>query len=287
MWLVLCSISTILLGFVDIIKKKSSNDQPYRFIIIGLTLYNLFNLIIAIIYNTSYISNFNILNCVRVLPFSILTSLAYYCSVKAFANGDISRISPILKSRTVFILLLSAIFLKETLSVYQVIFIFLILLLNILLTKQKEYKEGNNNIKGILYAVGYLIFNGTAAFLNKIYVMNFSSPLEVSFYTGLVELVLILVLLTSIKKIDYLNIKKFKNYKFCILMEVLEVTIATLNRFSLLTGKLSIVTAITSCSIIISVITSTIVFKEKITIKKWLIILALISCIAILSVSSL
>ena len=63
-----------------------------------------------------------------------------------------------------------------------------------------------------------------------------------------------------------------KNIMIVIGVEILETIISILNRFSLVTGDLSIITTITSCSIIITVLTSMIVFKEKISFKKWLII---------------
>lgn len=287
MWLILCLIATILSGFIDIIEKKGSKEQPIRYIIWGLLFYNIYNLIISLCYDFTYINNFSLLNCLKVLPFCFFNSIGYYCSVNAFANGDISRISPIMKSKSIFILILSVLLLKETISFAQVFLIFLILILSILLTNQKVDKRRKNNIKGILFAVAFLIFNGLAAFLNKVYVMDFSNPIEISFYTGLVEIILIILVLIITKKINYLNIKKFKNIKIILGVEILETIINILNRFSLVEGNLSIITTITSCSIIITIITSIIVFKEKISLKKWLIILALVVCITILSLLSL
>ncbi len=287
MWLVLCIIATILSGFIDIIEKKGSKDQPLRYIVWALIVYDIYNLIVVLFYDISYINNFNILNCLKVLPFCLFTSMGYYCSVHAFANGDISRVSPIMKSKAILVLILSVVLLKEKLSFLQVILIFAILILNILLTNQKVDKRRKNNKKGILYAIAFMIFNGFASFLNKVYVIDFSSPIEISFYTGIVEIILILLILTFTKKLNYLNIKKFKNIKVVAIVEILETIIILLNRFSLVTGNLSIITTITSCSIIITVITSTIVFKEKIPLKKWLIIIALMLCINILSIISL
>lgn len=287
MWLVLCLIATILSGFIEIIEKKGSKEQPIRYIIWGLLFYNIYNLIVALCYDVSYINKFNLLNCLKIFPFCLFTSIGYYCSVNALANGDVSRVAPIMKSKTILVLVLSVLLLNETISLFQVLLIFIILILNILLTNQKVDKRRKNNAKGILFAVGFLIFNGLGAFLNKVYVMTFSNPIEISFYTGIVEIIFILLVLTFTKKLDYLNIKKFKNIKIVLGIEVLESIIIILYRFSLVTGDLSIITTITSCSIIITVITSTIVFKEKISFKKWLIILALVACIAILSVLSL
>lgn len=287
MWLIFCILCTILCGFVDVIEKKNSKEQPIRFIILGLCLYNILNIIVSLIAKPTIILDFNIINCLKVLPFCIFSSIGYFCAVYAFANGDISRISPILKSKTIFVLILSTIFLKEHLSIIQIFIIFLILILNILLTRQKVDKRRKNNIKGILFALGFLVSNGLATFLNKIYVLDFSSPIDISFYTGLVEIILILILLITTEKLDYLNIKKFKKFKMLLLMEIIEVAAILLNRYSLVHGDLSIITTISSCSIIITLITSMIVFKEKISLKKWMIILLLILCITSLSLVSI
>lgn len=287
MWLLFCIISTILSGFIDVIEKKSSKEQPFRFIVLGLFTYNLFNIILSLFVKPNIIVNINFLDCLKVLPFCIFTSIGYYCAVFAFANGDISRVSPIMKSKTLLVLFLSTVFLNQKLSLLQIGLIFLILILNILLTKQKQSSNKENSIKGVIYAFGFFVFNGIATFLNKVYIIDFGDPIVISFYAGFVEIILLFFILVFRSKLDYLNIKKFNKFNMVILMETIEVVAILLNRYSLINGDVAIITTIASCSIIITLITSMVVFQEKISFKKWCIICLMIVSMIALSLLSL
>lgn len=286
MWLVYTLLVTFFAGFINVFEKKYSKDQPKRYIISAIFLFFILNLIASIILEPSVLSNFNFYYCLKVIPYSIAIILSYYTSVKALSNGDVSRVTPIKKSFVVLVLIISTVFLNEKLAWFQVLLIFTILLLNILLAKEKYDKRRKNNYKSILYSFLYVICAATTSVLMKVYIMDGMDPLEISFYTGISSIVLIIALLFITNKADYLNFKKFKNFKMVIVVELLETISAILNRYSLITGNLSIVTSITTCSIIITLLLSKIVFKEKISSRKWFIIFLMILSLILLSISS-
>ena len=285
MWLIFTIINMIIIGVIGIIKKKNSNDQALQFWAIAVFLYGLFNVILGIIFYPEVVFSFDIKTFLYTLSISLFATLGYYCSIKSLQNSDISKVFPIMKSKTILVLILSSIFLKdETLSIIQIILIFVILILNILLNSKKS---DNKTFNGILYAIGFLIFNGTSTFIEKVVMNIISNPVSITFYVGLTSLLSIFMILLIFGKFEYLNFKKFNNKKQIIILELLEVVGMLLTRYALIDGNVVIITAITSCSVLITIILSVILLKEKISIKKWILIILITLMLTLLSIASL
>ena len=68
-----------------------------------------------------------------------------------------------------------------------------------------------------------------------------------------------------------------------VLQSLLDVSSSIFNRFALLDGNVSIVSVISTSSIIITILASRLILREKISWKKYLIILGIFICVLILS----
>ena len=169
MWLLFVFISTIICGCLDIIEKKGSKDQPLHYWTFANLTYGVISIITAIIMMPRIMSSaFDLKVFFLVFPVSLLSTIGYYFTVKAFSCSDVSLVSPIFRLRIVWILILSTIFLKDDrLTIIQILIIFILLILSILLNKNNKTRKSK---KGILYALGYLFANGTASFINKVVV---------------------------------------------------------------------------------------------------------------------
>ena len=220
MWLVFVIISMFISGFLEIIEKKGSNKQPLQFWAIAILLYGLSNVILGIILSPNIMNNFDINIFWLTFPISFLSTIGYYFSIKALNNAPISKVAPILRSKIILVLILSSIFINDKLSILQVILIFLLLILIILLNKDK--KVTTKSKKGMIYAFGYLISNGSATFINKIVIDMVPNPISITFYTGLTSILSIVIVLLLINKLELLDIKNFKSKKQVICMESLE-----------------------------------------------------------------
>jgi len=284
MWLLFVVLNMIISGFLDIIEKKGSKDQPLHFWAQAVLLYGILSVILGIILSPSVLINFDFKTLMLTFPISLLSTLGYYCTVKAFKYSSISKIAPILRSKIILVLILSAIFIDDKLSFIQLFLIFLLLVLNILLNKDNNSKRSK---KGILFALGFMVSNGIATFLNKIVLNMIPDPVGITFYTGLTTIISIIIMVILINKIDLLNIKKFKNKKYAVYMEVLEVIAMLLLRYAMINGNVVIITAMTSSSIIIAIIFSKIIFKEKIKWNKWLLIFLIVISLVLLSICSI
>lgn len=280
MWLLYVFIIIIISGVLDIIEKSASEKDDLKFWAFGCLTFGVFETILSLIFlDKDFIFSFK--NLFLVLPVSLLSSIGYYFSVMAFKNGNVSKVSVIMRSKIIWVLILSSIFLpSERLKFSQIILVFIILLLNILLTYDKKGREKS---LGTIYAFGYLFSNGSATFINKVVTDKISDTMSITFYSGITSIFSIVLILLLINKLYLLDLKKFKSKKEVLIMESLEVISMILLRLALKTGNVVIISSLSSCSIIIAILLAKIIFKEKVNYKKWLIIILTVLNLILLS----
>ena len=280
MWLLYVFIIIIISGVLDIIEKSASENDDLKFWAFGCLTFGIFETILGLIFlDKDFIFSFK--NLFLVLPVSLLSSIGYYFSVMAFKNGNVSKVSVIMRSKIIWVLILSSIFLpSERLKFSQIILVFIILLLNILLTYDKKGREKS---LGTIYAFGYLFSNGSATFINKVVTDKISDTMSITFYSGITSIFSIVLILLLINKLYLLDLKKFKSKKEVLIMESLEVISMILLRLALKTGNVVIISSLSSCSIIIAILLAKIIFKEKVNYKKWLIIILTVLNLILLS----
>lgn len=284
MYLIYVLIIILISGTLDIIEKKASEKDELRFWAFGCLTFGIFETLLGIFLLNSNFS-FSIKDLFLVLPISLLSTIGYYFSVLALKNGNISKVSVIMRLKIIWVLILSSIFLpSERLKILQIILVFIILLLNILL----NYKKGRKGKDlGIIYACGYLFSNGSATFINKLVTLKIENTMAITFYSGITTIFSIILILLLINKMDLLNLKKFKSKKEVLVMESLEVISMILLRIALKTGNVVIISSLSSASIIVATFLANIVFKDKISYKKWFIIILIVLSLITLSIISI
>lgn len=285
MWLYLSLISATFTGFTAIVMKKCSKDNlSIRLSLLGLLIGNIAYVIIGA-FTTDVIQNFNIWNLIKIAPLSIIQSIGYICAVLSVKYASVSTVSPIRKGNTVITLLLGVLILKDKFTLLQLIASVILIILTILLSKTQKDTSSISERKGILYAYGFVFFNGIAGFLNKVYINIFGNPLIVVFYYGLVIVLGVILYCLITKKWNYINLKQV-NYKGLFLLHsALDLGANLCSRFSLINGQVSTVSVITSSSIVITILASKFILKEKITWKKYLMILGVFLCVITLAVT--
>ena len=137
MYLIYVLIIILISGTLDIIEKKASEKDELRFWAFGCLTFGIFETLLGIfLLNSSF--SFSIKDLFLVLPVSLLSTIGYYFSVLALKNGNISKVSVIMRLKIIWVLILSSIFLpSERLKFLQIILVFIILLLNILLNYKR------------------------------------------------------------------------------------------------------------------------------------------------------
>ena len=287
MWLYWCLLSTVISGFAPIALKKCSNNESKRIALMGLLSYHSIMILISLITNPEFIIKLNVTDMLKILPGITMQSIGFYCVISATKYGKVAITSSIQKAKVVITFLLGIVILKEDCTIMQLIFSSILVILSILVAKGKNNDENINKKmeqKAILYSYGFVLFNGISNFINKIYVTEFQNPLYVVFNYAVITIIGMAVYFLITKQWNYLDIRKINAKRFFILQSLLDVLSSIFDRIALLNGNVSVISVISTSSIAITIIASRLILKEKITLKKYLMILGIFICVLTLAI---
>lgn len=287
MWLYYCLLSTVIWGFVAIAIKKCSNNEPKRIAIMGMLIYHCAMILVSLIINPQIIERLNFIDIIKMLPGIIIQSIGFYCSISAIKYGKVAITSSIQRTQVIVTFLLGILILKEQFTILQLIISGILVTLSIMIARDKKNDEEEINKKAkqkaIIYSWGVVLFYGISDFINKIYITEYQSPLYVMFNYAIIIVIGIFAYCLITKNWNYIDIKKINNKGYFVLQSVLDVSSSIFNRFALLDGNVSIVSVISTSSIIITILASRLILKEKISWKKYLMILGIFMCVLVLS----
>lgn len=287
MWLYWCLLSTVISGFTSIAMKRCSNNEQKRLAVMGLFSYHSIMIMVSLIINPEFILKLNLMHTLEILPGATMQAIGFYCAFSCVKCGKVAITSSIKKCNTVVIFLLGIIVLKEEFTIFQIIISAILIILSIMLAKPKNNTtaiEKKLERKSILYAYGYVLCNGISKVLNKVYVTNFENPLYVIFNYAIVTIIGVLIYCILTKKWDYIDIRKIKAKRYFLLQSLTDASSSIFSRFSMLDGDISVISVINTSSIVITVLASRLILKEKISWKKYLMILGIFICVLSLTV---
>lgn len=245
-------------------------------------------ILISLITNPQIMECLNVIDMIKMLPGIIIQSIGFYCSISAIKYGKVAITSSIQRTQVIVTFLLGILILREKFTVLQLILSGILVTLSIMIARDKKKDEEKINIKAkqkaIMYSWGVVVFYGISDFINKLYITEFQSPLYVMFNYAVIIIVGILIYCLITKKWEYIDIRKINSKRFFILQSLLDVSSSIFNRFALLDGNVSIVSVISTSSIIITMLASRLILKEKISWKKYLMILGIFICVLSLTV---
>lgn len=287
MWLYYCLLSTVIWGFVAIAIKKCSNNEPKRIAIMGMLIYHCTMILISLITNPQIIASLNVIDMIKMSPGIIIQSIGFYCSISAIKYGKVAITSSIQRTQVIVTFLLGILILKEKFTVLQLIISGILVTLSIMIARDNKNDEEKINKKAkrkaIMYSWGVVLFYGISDFINKIYITEYQSPLYVMFNYAVIIVIGILAYCLITKNWNYIDIRRINNKRYFLLQSLLDVSSSIFNRFALLDGNVSIVSVISTSSIIITILASRLILREKISWKKYLMILGIFICVLGLS----
>ena len=287
MWLYWCLLSTVIGGFTAVALKKCSNNEPKRIALMGLLSYHLTMIVVSMITNPEFITKLNIVDMINMLPGILMQSIGFYCMISATKYGKVAITSSIFKAKVVVTFLLGILVLKENCTLLQLFVSIILVILSIIVAKNKNDTKNQMDRKleqkAIMYSYGFVLFNGISNFLNKIYVTKYQNPMYVVFNYAVIIIIGLFIYCLFTKKWNYLDIRKINAKKFFILQSLLDVAETIFNRFSMLEGDISVTSVISTSSIVVTILASRFILKEKISWKKYLMILGIFICVLILS----
>lgn len=195
------------------------------------------------------------------------TGASWLCYFKALQLGDVNKVAPIDKSSTVLTILLAFIFLGEPVSIPQALGVVGIGVGTLLMIAKKEVEDGKPHSKAwLVYAFLSAVFASLTSIFGKIGVENVESNLGTAIRT-IVVLVMawVMVFVTGEQK-GIRSIGK-KSWVFLFLSGITTGFSWLCYYRALQDGPASVVVPIDKLSILVTIVFSWIVLKEKLTPK--------------------
>lgn len=207
----------------------------------------------------------------KAFIFLILSGLAtgasWICYFKALSVGDINKVVPIDKSSTVLTVLLAIICFGETSNLVMKLIATAILAVGIFLMVEKKQREEKQESKmWMLYAVLAAVFAALTSILAKMGISGVESNLGTAIRTGVVLIMAWVIVFARGKQAQLKSIDK-KELLFIGLSGIATGASWLCYYYAIQNGEVSVVVPIDKLSIIVTVIFSYFVFKEKLSKK--------------------
>ena len=211
----------------------------------------------------------------KALVFLILSGLAtgasWMCYFKALSVGDINKVVPIDKSSTVLTVLLAIICFGETSNLWMKLLATAILAAGIfLMVEKKKREESKQESKAwMVYAVLAAVFAALTSILAKVGISGVESNLGTAIRTGVVLVMAWVIVFLRGKQKQIKSLDK-KELTFIGLSGIATGASWLCYYYAIQEGDVSVVVPIDKLSIVVTVIFSYFVFKEKLSKKAFL-----------------
>ena len=201
------------------------------------------------------------------------TGASWLCYFKALQLGDVNRVVPIDKSSTILTIILAFIFLKEEINALRLVCVVLIAVgTYMMITKKEISQEEQSKAKGshgwLFYAVLSAVFASLTSILGKVGIEGINSNLGTAIRTIVVLIMAWIVVFVTGKQHTIKYIEK-KELGFICLSGLATGGSWLCYYKALQDGLASVVVPIDKLSIVVSIVFSYVVFKEKLTIKSF------------------
>lgn len=201
------------------------------------------------------------------------TGASWLCYFRALQIGDVNKVVPIDKSSTILTIILAFIFFKEEISALKLVCVILIAIGTYMMINKKETSaEEQNKVKGshswLFYAVLSAVFASLTSILGKVGIEGINSNLGTAIRTIVVLIMAWIVVFVTGKQHTVKQIEK-KELGFICLSGLATGGSWLCYYKALQDGLASVVVPIDKLSIVVTIVFSYIVFKEKLTMKSF------------------
>lgn len=195
------------------------------------------------------------------------TGASWLCYFKALQLGSVNKVAPIDKFSTVLTILLAFIFLGEPISTPQVIGVIGIGIGTFLMIAKKETDEKRpESGRWLLFAFLSAIFASLTSIFGKIGIENVESNLGTAIRTGVVLVMAWLMVFITGEQKEIENIGK-KNWLFLFLLGMTTGLSWLCYYRALQDGPASVVVPVDKLSILVTIVFSCLILKEKLSRK--------------------
>ena len=269
MWLFMAVLSAVFAGITSILAKcgikKTDSDVAMALRTIVVLLFSwIMVLVVGSANNITVISTKSLL---FLILSGIATGTSWICYFKALSVGDVNKVVPVDKSSTVLTVLLAIILFGETNHLAVKLIGTALLAVGIFLMIEKKITEAKKTKAVWLpYAAGSAVFAALTSILAKIGIEGVESNLATAIRTGVVLVMAWIIVFIKGKRKQLKSLDK-KELAFIALSGLATGGSWLCYYYAIQNGVVSVVVPIDKLSVIITVIFSHFVFKEKLSRK--------------------
>ena len=275
MWVIYAFGSALFAGLTSIlakcgIKKTDSNvATAIRTIVVLIFSW----ILVFVVGAQGQITDVSVKTWVFLVMSGAATGASWLCYFRALQIGDVNKVVPIDKSGTILTIILAFIFFKEEISSLKFVFVVFIAIGTYMMITKKE-NSGKNRDKSqrshsyLFYAVLSAVFASFTSILGKMGMEQINSNLGTAIRTIVVLIMAWIVVFVTGKQNTLKQIEKKELFFIC--FSGLATGGSWLCYYKALQdGPASVVVPIDKLSIVVTIVFSYIVFKEKLTMKSF------------------
>ena len=275
-WLLMAVLSAVFAGLTSILAKcgikKTDSDVATALRTIVVLLFSW--IMVFVVGSASTITEISTKSLIFLILSGIATGASWICYFKALSVGDVNKVVPVDKSSTVLTVLLAIIVFGETNHlVIKIVGTVLLAVGIFLMIEKKETESKHAKAVWFPYAIGSAFFAALTSILAKIGITGVESNLGTAIRTGVVLIMAWFIVLIKGKQKQIKSLER-RELVFIVLSGIATGGSWLCYYYAIQKGIVSVVVPIDKMSIIITVVFSFFVFKEKLR-KKALIGLVL------------
>ena len=271
-WIVAAIFSAVFAGLTSILAKcgikKTDSDLATAIRTIVVLLFSW--IMVFIVGSYSEIGKISATSLLFLVLSGLATGASWIFYFKALSVGDINKVVPIDKSSTILTILLAIIYFGETSNLFMKLVATAILAVGIFLMVEKKASDKKSESKSfMLYAILSAVFAALTSILAKVGISGVESNLGTAIRTGVVLLMAWIIVFAKGKHVGIKSLEK-RELLFIGLSGIATGASWLCYYYAIQNGIVSVVVPIDKLSIIVTVIFSYFVFKEKLSKKAFL-----------------
>ena len=277
-WIVAAIFSSLFAGLTSILAKcgirKTDSDVATALRTVVVLLFSW--VMVFIVGSADTLNDISVKSLIFLVLSGLATGASWICYFKALSMGDVNKVVPIDKSSTVLSVILAIILFGETNNLWVKLVCTVVLAVGILLMVEKKQIENHETGKGwMIYAVFAAVFAALTSVLAKLGISDVESNLGTAIRTCVVLVMAWVIVIIKGKHSELKTIDK-KELIFISLSGIATGASWLCYYYAMQKGIVSVVVPIDKLSIVVSVVFSYFVFKEKLSLKAFVGLLLMI-----------
>lgn len=279
MWIFAAVLSAFFAGITSILAKcgirKTDSDIATAIRTIVVLIFSWLMVFIVGSYDT--ITQIETKSLIFLVLSGLATGASWICYFKALSVGDVNKVVPVDKSSTILTVILAIIFFQETNNLWVKLVGTVLIAVGVFLMIEKKAQSSNKKTAMWLpYAIGSAMFAALTSILAKVGISGVESNLGTAIRTCVVLVMAWVIVLIKGKTPELKTLDK-KEIGFIALSGLATGASWLCYYYAIQKGVVSVVVPIDKLSIVVSILFSFFVFKEKLS-KKALFGLILMIC---------